>query len=347
MLGRQLESLIMKPHRLTSIVFAAALLAGAVPAFGGTTSLLTPKGIRYAIESEPNRPQIEIGRAEGTARATLVVPSTQDAATESQAQLAFDAATDTLYVVWVRDVAGNGEIRFTTLNSEGQWTTPRMVAAGSGMYRGLQLVLTHATADGVNASLMHLAWWSINGTILDPEYALFAFEDNHMVSAETTNLVTLAGVASSVEINEYEDTGDPIHPPLSMSRNEDTVDLAFGSVGSSSITLVNIAPRRIGGNVRIWKPLGRHGVETPKANLVSGDSTPVQAYLSKGHLALYTQDSDFRFVFLQNDGTWSPIREVHIDEDNTAGDLMRDLQSTVEELLDAAVASDETPAQSR
>lgn len=333
----------MKLQRFTSLLFAAALVAGAAPAFGGTTSLLTPKGIRYAIESDPSRPQIEIARAEGTLRATLVVPSTQDATPESQAQLAFDAASDTLYVVWARDNSGDGEIRFATLSPDGQWSTPRMVAAGSGMYRGLQLVLTHAESDGITATLLHMAWWSINGTTLDPEYALFAFEDDRIVSAETTNLETLAGVASSVGISDYEETGESIHPPLTMSRNEDGVDLAFGKVGATSVTLVNISPRRIGGNVRIWKPLGRHGVETPRANLVSDDTTPVQAFVSKGHVALYTLGEDFRFVYLQNDGKWSPIREVHIDEDNTAGDLMRDLQKTVEELLDAAVASEESP----
>ena len=330
----------MKHHRFFAALFFAGILAA--PAFGAT-SVLTPDGIRYAIEATPDRPQIEIGRAEGYQRATLVVPSTNDAVRESQAQLAYDAVTDTLFVVWTRENGAGAEIRYATLNAQGHWSLPRNVAAGSGMYRGLQLALTRAEYGGTTATLMHLAWWSINGSSLDPEYALFGFENGGGdISAEIVNLIDLANVGDGPTASEWEETGSAMHPPLAMVRDGESVDIAFGSVSSTAITRLQITPRKIGVNVRMWRPVGRGGTLTPRANLVSQDETPVQAFIVNDRLALYTAGDDFRFVVLRKDNTWSSIHSVHIDEKNTAADLARELRGTVEELIEDEDAADQS-----
>ncbi|HEV7240649.1 MAG TPA: hypothetical protein VGQ36_15530 [Thermoanaerobaculia bacterium] len=317
-------------HRTIAVLFTLALLA--LPAMGAS-SVLTPGGVRYAIEATPDGPRIEITRAEGEARARLVVPSTQDAISEKQAQLAFDSMTDTLYVVWTREGGAAGaEIRYVALNAAGHWSSPRNVAAGSGMYRGLQLALTRSEHGGVTATLMHVAWWSINGPILDPEYAMFAFEKGTDATVEVANLEEMANVGDGVTASEYEEVGEAIHPPLTMERNGDSVDVAFGSVSSTAITLLNIRPRKIGSEVRIWKPVGRTGVLTPKSQLVSSDSTPVQAILKGGLVALYTLGDDFNFVVLKKNNSWTTLRSVHVDEDNTSADLVRDLRAAMEEI---------------
>lgn len=322
--------------------FAALFVLGlfAVP-MSGATSVLTQDGIRYAIEATPDRPQIEIGRAEGDMRATLVVPSTDDAISESQAQLAFDPATETLFVVWTRDNATGAEIRFATLNAAGQWSAPTNVAAGSGMYRSVQLALTRSEYGGVEATLMHVAWWSINGYELDPEYALFAFENGRGVSAEVANLIDLANVSDGPTASDFENVGEAIHPPLTMVRSGESVDVAFGSVSSTAVTRLRIRPRKIGSDVRMWRPVGRGGSLTPRTNLVSEDQTPVQAFIVNDRLALYAAGDDFRFVFLRKDNTWSPIHFVRVDEKNTAADLARDFRQTVEELIEDEDAAEE------
>ena len=327
----------MKLHRFLALLFVVGLLA--VPVFGAT-SVLTQDGIRYAIEPTPDRPQIEIGRAEGYDRLTLVVPSTDDANREAQAQLAFDPVTDTLFVVWTRESNVGAEVRYATLNAQGHWSAPRNIAAGSGMYKGLQLVLTRAEHGGIDATLLHMAWWSINGNVLDPEYALLAFENGSDVSAEITNLVDLANVGDGPTTSEWEEAGLAIHPPLTMIKDGDSVDIAFGAVASTAITRLKITPRKIGVNVRMWRPVGRGGMLTPKVNLVSQDETPVQALIVDDRLALYTTGDDFRFVVLKNDNTWSTIQSVHVDEKNTAADLARELRNTVEELIEDAEGAD-------
>jgi hypothetical protein len=331
-LGRELESLIMKLHRFLHIACATALLAAAIPSFAAT-SLLTPDGVRYAIEPTPETAQVEIARSEGYKRARLVVPSTQDVASEYEAQIAYDTATGLLFVVWSREGFTGSEIRYAILNGDGQWSTPRLITAGSAAYRGLQFVLTHSPDDG--ATLLHAAWWSLNGARADAEYGLFAFSGMYLLSGDVQELESLAAADQNIHTTEYEETGNPVHPPLAMARNEEDVDVAFGSRGSTALTRINITARKIGPDVRIWKPVGRSIERTPRANLVVEDtSSVVNGFIRNGRLALYTMSDDFRFVVLQNDGTWSPVREVHIDDDNKAADLLRELKRAVEELSD-------------
>lgn len=322
----------MKHHRFFAASFVAALLA--VPALA-SSSLLTSDGIRYAIERSPDQPQVEITRAEGGMRDRLVVPSTEDATPEKAVQIAFDSYTDTLHVVWTRDNEFGAEIRYATLSAAGQWSAPRNIAAGAQMYGGLQLALTRSEYGGTTATLMHVAWWSVNGDLRDPEYALFAFENGAQVSASIVNLEEIAALGDGVTASDYEDIGEPVHPPLTMERKNDGVELAFGSVSSSAITRVTLAPRKIGPTVRIWKPVGRGIVRTPKSNLISGDTTPVQAFIRNGRVALYTLGDEFRYVVLRSNNTWTTPRSVDVDEDNTSSDLLRDLRAAVEDIGDS------------
>ena len=327
-------------HRFLAAAFAVALVA--MPAMA-SSSLLTPRGIRYAVERTPELPQVEITRAEEGMRARLVVPSTEDATPERTVQIAFDSMNDILHVVWTRENEGGAEIRYATLNSDGQWSAPRNIAAGAQFYGGLQLALSRSEYGGTIATLMHVAWWSINGNLRDPEYALFAFENGSAVSASVANLEELALLGDGVTASDFsaEEVGEPVHPPLTMVRTGDGVDIAFGSVSSSSITRMTLVPRKIGPNVRIWKPVGRNLISTPKSNLISTDTTPVQAFFRGGRLALYTLGEDFRYVVLRSDNTWTPIRSVSIDDENTSVDLLRDLRDAVEEISNEEAASED------
>lgn len=331
----------MKHHHFFAAMFAVAVLT-AVP-LSAASSLITPDGVRYTLEQSPEAPQIEIIRVAGDVRARLIVPSTQDAGKESQAQLGYDSAHDTLFVVWSRESAGYGEVRYATLSAAGHWSPARLIVAGSPMYRGLQFVLTHGATDDAHATFMHVAWWSISGRLLAPEYALFAFENGRFVSAEVENLNDLLGLDAEANprLFGYEPDRLALHPPLALDRDGETVDVAFGSLDSTSINRLNVAVRRVGGDVRIWKPLGRRGSRTPGAGLTSITGAPVQAFMNNGHLALYTMDEEFRFVVLRNSGSWSPVHTLPIDEQNSAQDLLRELKTTVEELLEDDDGEDE------
>ena len=133
---------------------------------------------------------------------------------------------------------------------------------------------------------------------------------------------------------------------MTMERVGETVDLAFGSLHSSAITRLTVAPRKIGGDVRIWKPVGRGSIQTPRSSLTAADETPVQAFIRNGKLALFTVGENFEYVVLRSNNTWTPVHSVQVDEDNTADAILRDLRAAVEEISeddDQADASGDVP----
>ena len=331
----------MTLRRLTTLFFLLALVAGAT-SVAGADSVLTSDGTRFSIEVAADRPQLVITRAAGDTRDRIVVPTTDDEAIESQANLAFDAATGTLYVAWSRDLAGISDIRVTSMRANGAWSVPIVVSGGSGQRRALQVVLTHAETDieDLTATLLHMAWWKINGTTTEPEYGLVAFESGESVSTHVANLDTLAALVNGASSNP-EDTGVAMHPPMTMARNGSGVDVVFGAVNTTALTRLTAVPvHKIQGTVRMWTPLGRNAARTPKASLVSLDGSPVQAFLSNGRVVLYTPGAkQFRFVLLI-DGRWSPERKLRVDNDLTADDLLDDLRRTVEELEDGVATAE-------
>ena len=332
----------MKCRLFAAVIVVASLFAGPARA---ATSLITPDGIRYTLVPESSS-DVQIVRAEEDTRISLIVPTTQDAVKESQVQLAYDSATDTLFVVWAREASGVGEVRYATLGPGGHWSPARLVTAGATMYRGLQFIITHAETSDTTATLMHVAWWSVNGRLVEPEYAMFAFENARFVSAELRNLEDFVAAGGTVDSFGFEEAGSPVHPPLALDRNGDAVDVLFGKVDSTKVTLMSIVPRKVGGNVRIWKPLGRKIKRTPSSGLVSLSDEPVEAYINNGHVALYSIGEELRFTVLRQNGTWSPVRALRVYDD-AAVDLRRELENTVEELLDEENQSSDDEAAMR
>jgi hypothetical protein len=323
--------------RLTA-VFCIVLLA-ATFAFAQETVLM-PNGTVYAIDATASGAQLELSRRRGDVRETLAVPTTGDEAIESQARLAYDATSNTMYVLWHRAAEGVDEIRLASMNEAEEWSEPQTVAGGADARRlGLHMVLTHAREDGdeFETTLVHVAWWSLGADAAKPEYALLAFDHGQHVSTELLDLSSLK-IASLVQdkgaADEPEETGDAVHPPMFMARAENGhdngVDVVFGAPRTTSVTRVRIQPTRISSEARIWRPSGRMVQKTPPARFTSLGTDPVQTFIKGDRLVLYTPDAKFRYSIFDN-GEWTPIRMIGLDEHVTKDHVLRELQRTVEE----------------
>jgi hypothetical protein len=173
--------------------------------------------------------------------------------------------------------------------------------------------VTHgADEDEGNASLVHLAWWKVGAGLAEPWYALVALERDEEPVTSFASLTDLA--ALTVDIST---TAEP----------EDT-----GAARETAVTSVTIKPRKIGGTARIFVPVGRKGHKTPRANLISSSENPLQAIISRnGRIVLYAPGERFSFVVLDN-GEWTPVRTLKVDEKMTMDHVLKDLRNTVEEL---------------
>lgn len=313
------------------LVFALAMTA-ALSAYG-SGSALTADGSRYSVEPSAESPELLLVRVSGDVRDTFAVPTTADDAIESEPHVAYDALTGALYVVWTRRSEGAEELRYAVRGADGAWSTPQTLAGGTERILGSQVVVTHGVEDDPDVSLIHVAWWKVAAASAEPWYALVALERDQEPVTSFASLVDLAALSADSEAaSEPEDTGAAVHPPLAMSRSGQEVHVVFGAQQQTAVTSVVIKPRRVGGTARIFVPVGRTGTRTPRANLVSSNAAPVQAFISSnGRIVLYAPGERFSYVVLDN-GAWTPVRSLKVDEKMTLDHVLKDLRNTVEEL---------------
>ncbi|HEY0372749.1 MAG TPA: hypothetical protein VGD79_12145 [Thermoanaerobaculia bacterium] len=310
----------------------ALTLTAALSAFGAN-SALTPDGSRYSVEASPDAPQLLLVRVAGDTRDTIAVPTTDDEAIEAESHVAYDAITGSLYVIWTRHIDGADELRYAVRNADGGWSQPITVTSSAERILGSQVVVTHRAEDDVNVSFIHLAWWKVGAGVSEPWYALVALEKDQQPVTSFANLVELAALsADAVAATDLEETGAAVHPPLTMSRNGQEVDIVFGAVHQTAVTSVTVKPRKIDPTARIFVPVGRRAFKTPRANFSSSSEQALEAFISRnGRIVLYSRGEHFSYVVLDNN-EWTPARTLKVDEKMTLDHVLKDLRNTVEEL---------------
>lgn len=327
-------------NRLATAAFALLLTASAYA--GEIQTVLAQDSTLFTIDGGADHSWLELSRRYADVTEGLIVPGTDEGvyegALESDARLLWDGPTSTLYVIWHSASETSDAIMLASLKDD-VWSQPVAIAEGASVRRfGLQVALTRGALEQPEtetesapayATLIHAAWWSM-GAQSAAEYALVAFEDGMHVSTDVASLEELAAVRTAAGV-ETEDVGAPLHPPLAMARAENGVDVVFGAERSTRVTRVRLEPRRVQGDARIWKPSGRTGADTGRARMISANSAPVQAFISKGRIVLYDATTQrFRYVVLEN-GQWTPERMIQLDDRLTSDKLLRELQRTVEE----------------
>lgn len=318
-----------------AIVAAVVLLVAGLASAERVPPVLTQDNALYAVSVNRELHRLELARRHAGEVTTIVVPGTDDAATESHPRLVWDKASSALFVVWHRADDSGDEIRLATLSAAGEWSEPlRVSGCATATRAGLQVVLTRAG----EATLVHAAWWKLAGVEQTPEYALVAFEGGKYVSTDVSNLDDLAmhadDAVASAAGTETESVGDVLHPPLAMARAGEEVDVAYGKAASTSLTRIKLRPRKIGGDARLWKPSRSGGTtRVPRANLVSATGAPVQSFLSNGRIVLYTPDAQFRYVVFEN-GAWTPTRMIRTDETLGTEEMLQHLREMVEKQSD-------------
>jgi hypothetical protein len=322
--------------KIRLVIMMVAVLAVAFSASAALETVLTSDSVVYTVDGSAESPRLQLSRRMANTVTAVLVPGTEDAETESQARLIWDAASSTLFVIWNHRSDIGDEIRLARLDSKGKWSEPITVASSAGLRRvGLQILLTRADTDGEGspkATLIHAAWWSLPNAAPVAEYALVAYEAGDVVSTEVDTLDALAPSYLAGADTVIEDAGIALHPPMAMARTATGVDVVYGRADSTAVRRISLEARRIVSNARAWRPVGRSGDVTGRTGLVSSNGAPVQAFLSKGRIVLYTPDAQFRYM-VYDDGQWSRLYMIKLDETLTSDQLIEQLHRTVDELV--------------
>ena len=320
------------------LLIAVLTVLAALSASAALETVLTSNCVVYTVDGSAETPRLQLLRRTTDTIIAVLVPSTEDEAMEADARLLWDPSSSTLFVVWTRRGNRGDEIRLARLGANGEWSEPITVASSAGVRRaGLQIVLTRAETDGegsAKATLIHAAWWTLNESAPLAEYALVAFEAGEHVSTEVSAIDELAPAppADAEDAAVVENTGIALHPPMTMARAASGVNVVFGRSDSTAVRRVSIDPVRIVGNARAWRPLGRSGDVTRRPGLISANGAPVQAFLSRDRIVLYTPDAQFRYM-VWDAGQWSPLYMIKLDETLTSDELVQQLHRTVDELV--------------
>src|SRR5690349_13064560 len=213
------------------IVAVLTLLAGSLFA-SDVDSVLTSDSTLWSVTPsvDGQSTRLELTRRNGDQRSTIVVPTTDDDATESDARLAWDRRSNTLFVVWERAASDVNETKLVAMSADGTWSEPLVIAADGEKRAGLQLVMTSrrdqakAESVAIDTTFLHIAWWNLAADAARVEYALLAFDGGTLLCSDVSTLNAAEHETSFAR----EDVGEAAHPPLAMVRSGEGVEIVFG-----------------------------------------------------------------------------------------------------------------------
>lgn len=301
---------------------------------GASEPVLTGNGDLFTIAADGDT--LVVTRRHDMQRQEMVVPATAGAAIDTDGRIAYDRATETLYVVWRRVAAGSDEIVFSTLDASGKWSDAAVIARGTGYkHADLRISLTRSASQPL--AFLHAVWWKEAQTDLVAQYGIVAIEGTSVVSTNVADLLDVANIRSALDPSANNADGGavkpepvPTYPPLGIEPAGENVDVVFGSADKKSFTRVNIQPR-LRPEARLYVPGGRNGTRVPYTkihNAMVGEGQ-VQTHISGNRVAVYTAASNFRYALFEN-GAWSAVRSIPVGDGLTADEIAAELLRSVE-----------------
>lgn len=315
-----------------------ALTAAAQP----RQAVLAPDGTLFALET--------VATAEVTSSATHFVlrtqrdgvlseenvPATVDSAHDTNAAIAYDAESGSIFVFWLRELGTlSSQLMFTCRASDGTWSQPEEFGSPFVYRENLRMAVTRrvAATDGTlfpnPAISVHLTWWEFNthNGSEAARYAMLNIENGQVESRQTLDLAAFV----TEDLNDGEAVSDVLKQPLLFSApTQDSVLLVFGDVPTRTMNQVRIGPVRSEGRLRV--PVGRHE-RTSRApgNLVAADSRVDGVYGTSERMALYVQDPQQMRYVVMTEGTWSDQRTISLGDQISAATAVDALRQLINE----------------
>lgn len=276
----------------------------------------------------------------------LVVPGTLEAGIHANPALAYDDASQTLFVFWQRSASlMHSELLFQSLGPDRTWGPVTAFGSVQNSRENLRIAVTRkahviSATDGTETVVpqinVHAVWWEfdLHDGVQSARYAMLAIEEGAVVETSVHNLFEFVPAPESVPANLGDINPADIfkHPALFVSPQKDSVTVLFGDARDSSFGRVRIHPWKYAGEARVHIPVGRHeGRKLAAPKLVATDGMRVGTVgTTDGNVALYTTNGEqFRYVVLR-DEAWTDARELRLDESLNTDAAVRAVRRLVE-----------------
>jgi hypothetical protein len=327
--------------------FVAVLALVLVPALAGAQNvaparsvdhdvLLAPNGTLFTVDARPAQelPELEaastsllqLTSAIDGESATSIVPASLTAGTHSLPALAFDAASDTLFLVWEhgRDEA-SGEILIASFH-DGTWSEATVVSGGDA-HRCDNLRVAALHSDGL--LVLNAVWWERTSDAESARYAMLTVDAGHITNIERRSVNELYAQATADALRKTPSPGDIEllrHPMIVPSR--ESIDVVYGDMDAKTLRRVSIGMIP---NVRIRIPGGRTGapIGAPAMQLEANARIGAIAPGDGDNLLVYQLGSDAMTYSLFSNGAWSATRAIALGDVSTdrATDALRRMVS--------------------
>lgn len=316
------------------LVLCAALLSATAASAEAADRdvLVTPGGVVYTVESmdifEPGIPAsrtLLVTVQNGDEKYTNLIPESTLAGRHTLPALAYDADTDTLFVLWMHMPNMMSSELLLGSYRHGAWQTA--TSLDNQPYRlrqNLHLGITRRVAqlqpDGsyqdASTLLLHVLWWEETGAGEEARYALVPIEKGHVTTPEIHSMSEFANRDSLVAPVDPAANLDVLtHPVFLDNGTANSIDVLFGDLKTQTFQRVPMKPVL---DARVRIPVGKNpGGPIGMANVLS---TPEWS----GPITVIGSPHNDRLVFARtaaggvvyvtySGGSWSSVRTIATD----------------------------------
>lgn len=325
---------------------AVLLLLIALPAVASAAQperdmLLTPGGTLYTVErvwaddirgvAVTSNSYLTLSQRQGDEIYRYIVPGTLVNGVHTNPTLAYDNDTDTLFLFWQHSsTALHSELYFTSF-SKGNWTPELTFATARNQRSNLRIAVTRkVTIDGPHGQSqqpevnVHAVWWEFDSPTgkQSARYALLTIENGQVIPpGETYHLSSFASSGVKQESEPGVNADVFKHPALFATPQQDSVDVIFGSVETSSFTRVRIRPSKPSLDARIRIPVGVKDqplAGSPRFRATAQGERIAAINADPDRVVFYTRNHDAVHYVMYKNGSWTDMRAIALDSQVTS-----------------------------
>lgn len=334
--------------KILLLAFAALLVAAAGQAQDASV-VLTSDGALFSIESElySNEGQsgsrlVLVEQRDGKSTAT-VIPATALDGFHTDAALAWDQESATLFVFWkMMPNPFSSELLFCSFRN-GEFTEPFSVENGIFHLRfNLQIAVTHwvreegetpTRARGLN---LHAIWWDQTGYGETARYAMLTIGQGEVDRIFISDLIDFVGDHRQTEPFELPEGFNRVifrAAGVSTTPDQSGIHVTFGDWEGNRFQTIDIFPVRGDGVLSVPLGVWRGDLNPPTRvfhDVVFSNSVPSILHGPTGSngMVFYSWDEEEQLHYtVQNQGKWSEVRTIATGDRVTRGAAMSGVRS--------------------
>jgi hypothetical protein len=296
-------------------------------------ALLTPDGTFFTVSTQLTNADASSAEAHLVLRSqrgdqvtSEVIPATLERGLHTDADMAYDAESQTLIVFWLNHTSSrSSQLMFACRDANGTWSPAETFGHQFDYHSNLRIAATRKVSeeDGTvvadTAITVHLVWWEDNTEgEQSAQYAMAAIENGHVQSLRRLDLTPFAATAEGEPLAADADRSVLKQPLLFPSPQQDSVLVVFGDPEKEALHQVSVRPTRVVSEGRLRVPVGRHERSNRAPSFRVAATSRMEGIAGESRLALYTREASRLQYVIMKDGAWSESRSIALDDQITS-----------------------------